>query len=118
MLLQNEKFIDLKTLSQILLIKGAKGATKWCEDHDIKIHIVGNKRVVSKFMVDIEIDKDLIKDLKSKYPNKWEELYKCYIDKDRLGYLLLIDSTPNLDFRPTNQQAIPQSSFAKSLAAS
>lgn len=110
--------MDLKTLSQILLVKGSTGATKWCEDHKIKIKIIGNKRVVSRFMVDMEIDKDLIKELKTKYPTKWEELYRCYQDNDRLGYLLLIDENPELDFRPLAQQTAPTSRFAKDFAKS
>lgn len=113
-----EKFIDLKTLGNILLIKGLQGITKWCEDHKIPIQILGKKRVAYRFLVEMELDKKLLQDLKNKYPNKWEELYRCYQDNDRLGYLLLIDDEPALDFRPVARQTRPKSQLSQAFADS
>ena len=110
------RFIDLKTLGGLLQIKGSQGITKWCEDHQIPIQILGNKRVTHRFLVEMELDKNLVTSLKHKYPDKWEELYRCYQDNDRLGYLQIIDDTPELDFRPISKQVKPKSSFAKAFA--
>ncbi|WP_430409192.1 hypothetical protein [Kordia sp.] len=83
----DEKLIDLKELCSILLIKGIAGAKKWCEEVNIKIHTIGNKNVVHRFLVEIELDKQLINELKRKYPHKWDTLYQCYQENDKLGYL-------------------------------
>lgn len=114
----DETFIDLKNLCEILLITGVDTAIKWCKKANIKIQIIGKKRVVYRFLVEMEIDKKLVSELKSKYPDKWEELYQCYKDNDRVGYLLLIEDNTELDFRPISKQAIPQSRFSKRLANS
>ena len=114
----NEKLIDLRKLSEILLIKGIAGVARWCEKANIKIETVGNKRVVHRFLVDMELDKALISQLRKKYPKKWEELYKCYKDNDRLGYLLLLEDTPELNVRPISSQTTPKSNMAKAFANS
>jgi len=113
-----DRFIDLKALGDILLIKGIQGITKWCEDHKIPVQVLGNKRVAYRFLVEMELDKKLLQSLKSKYPDKWEELYKCYQDNDRLGYLQLLEEAPELDFRPISKQVKPKSSFAQAFADS
>lgn len=113
-----DKFIDLKTLGGILLIKGTQSITKWCEDHKIPIQILGKKRVAYRFLVEMELDKKLLQNLKNKYPNKWEDLYRCYQDDDRLGYLQILDDEPELDYRPISNQVRPRSRFAKAFASS
>lgn len=114
----NKKYLDLKSLCDILPITGIKSAAKWCEDANINIQIIGKKRVVYRFLVEMEIDKKLIKELKKKHPSKWEELYRCYQDNDRLGYLQLIEDEPELDFRPVARQTKPQSRFAQEFSKS
>ena len=37
-----------------------------------------------------ELDKLLISELKNKYPHKWDSLYQCYQQNDKLGYLQLL----------------------------
>ncbi|EDP94689.1 hypothetical protein U8527_07005 [Kordia algicida OT-1] len=114
----DEKFIDLKKLSEILLMRGIRSAKNWCETVGIKIQIVGNKSVVHRFLVDMELDKSLIVQLKKKYPKKWEELYRCYIDNDRLGYLMLLEDNPELNIRKISNTITPMSDTAKSFANS
>ena len=114
----NEKYLDLKSLCNILPLSGIKSVIKWCQDANIEIQIIGNKRVVYRFLVEMEIDKKLVKELKKKYPEKWEELYRCYRDDDRLGYLLLVDDNPELDLRRIAQRVIPKSSQAQKFANS
>lgn len=114
----NEKFIDLKELSEILLMRGIRSVQKWCKRVNIKIQIVGNKSVVHRFLVDMELDKGLITQLKKKYPKKWEELYKCYVDNDRLGYLLLLEDNPELNIGNISKTVTPMSNTAKDFANS
>lgn len=114
----SEKFIDLKTLSKLLLVSDTRAAHKWCESKNIEVQVIAKKQLVYRFLVDMELDKKLVNDLKKKHPLKWEELYRCYRDNDRIGYLLLLDDNPELNLRPISQQAVPRSRFSKSLAES
>ena len=93
----NEKLIDLKTLCELLQIKGIASAKKWCAKAKIKVLTIGNKNLVHKFLVDIELDKPLINDLKNNYPSKWIELYKCYKENDHLAYISLLEENAKLD---------------------
>ncbi|MFC4633856.1 hypothetical protein ACFO3O_08050 [Dokdonia ponticola] len=97
--MESNKFYELKELRNILPITDQRTIAKWLSDHHIPIQHIAGKKVVHRFMVDMEIDKSLVKELKLKYPEKWEELYTCYQDNDRLGYLLLLDD----EFVPTKR---------------
>lgn len=97
--MEKSKFYELKQLRNILPITDQRTIIKWLSDHHIPTQTIAGKKVVHRFMVDMEIDKSLVKELKQKYPEKWEELYTCYRDNDRLGYLLLIDD----EFTPSNR---------------
>lgn len=120
MLLENNtnRFIDLKALSSMLLLTDIRSAEKWCTEKKISINLIGGKKVVYLFLVEMELDKQLVSQLKLKYPQKWEELYKCYQDRDRIGYLLLIDEDPKLDFRPIAKKVSARSKRAKEFANS
>lgn len=115
---QNEQFIDLKKLCELLLVKGIASAKKWCEQTNIKIIEVGNKLVVPKFLVEVELDKHLIHNLKQKYPSKWIELYRCYKDNDHLGYISLLDDEKELDTTLIANRVKPMSNRAKRFANS
>ncbi len=115
MLLHDEKFIDLKTLGQILLLNDTRATQNWCAKKNIDIEYIGSRKVVYQFLVNIELDKNLVKKLKDKYPNKWEELYRLYQDNDRIGYLQLIDDNPEFDKSTMNKRVSAKSRFAKSL---
>ncbi len=92
MLLENNtnRFIDLKSLSEILLLTDTRSTEKWCNDKNIDISVLGNKKVVYRFLVEMELDKKLILQLKQKHPNKWEELYRCYQDNDKIAFIRLM----------------------------
>ena len=113
--LNENKLIDLKKLSEILLMKKLEGVKKWCQDKGIKIEMVGNKRVVHRFMIDLELDKGLIFQLQEKYPKKWEELYKCYKENDHLGYISLIKDDLEFNVEAISNRIMPVSDRAKKL---
>lgn len=110
-----EKFYELKDLCALLTVTDLRTVTKWCKEKNIIIERIGSKKVVNRFLVDIELDKPLLEGLKKKYPDRWEQLYECYLDKDRLGYLLLIDEHSTLDFRPTTSRIRAKSDIAAKL---
>ena len=112
---KDEKLIDLKKLCELLLVKGVASAKKWCEQANIKIIEVGNKLVVPRFLVDIELDKHLINNLKAKYPSKWVELYRCYKENDHIGYIAILDQDQELDTTPIASRIQPLSNRAKRL---
>lgn len=120
----NEKLIELKELQKILPIKTIVGIVKWCEKAGINIEIVGGKRVVHRFLVDMELDKGLISQLREKHPKKWEALYNCYKEGDHLGFLLLLEDTSELKkisrpknrFKKSNRIQNPKSDMAKKFA--
>ena len=67
----SEKFIDLKTLSKLLLVSDTRAAHKWCESKNIEVQIIAKKQLVYRFLVDMELDKKLVNDLKKKHPLRY-----------------------------------------------
>ncbi len=110
-----EKYIDLKRLGELLHIKDNRTITKWCNDKNIEIQIINKKSLVFRFLVEMELDKNFIMQLQSKYPDRWEKLYNCFLTNDKIGYLFLINETPSLKSTIAVKRAIPQSSFSSDL---
>jgi len=96
--MENKKFYDLKELGRLLLMHDNRSVIKWLKEKNIPIQIIGKKKVVHRFTVDIELDRSFIQELKLHNPDKWEELYNCYKNDNKLEYLLLLNSNDhNLD---------------------
>lgn len=114
--IEETKFIDLKTLGEVLHIKDKRTTTKWCEDKNIEIQTINKKRLVFRFLVDLELDKKFIKDLQEKHPEKWEELYRCYQNNDKLGYSILVEETRNIEHKITSHISEHKSRFSKILS--
>lgn len=100
--MEKKKFYELKELRGVLPMSDLRVIKKWLKNHSITIQVLGGRNVVNRFLVDMEIDKPLVEELKRKYPKKWKELYECYNDNDRLGYLLLIDGDYKVDNKHTD----------------
>jgi len=98
--MEKKKFYELKELRNLLPIHDLRVIKKWLQEHHIAIQVIAGRNVVNCFLVDMEIDKPLVKELKNHYPKKWKQLYECYRDNDRLGYLLLLDE----DFKVANHK--------------
>lgn len=117
---QNEKFIDLKELSKLLLLNDTRSALKWCQDKNIDIQTIGKKQVVHNFIVNMELDKKLLSDLQRKHPLIWEDLYKCYLENDHLSYIKFLDSNTDqiVVHERFSSAAIPETDYAKAFANS
>ena len=99
----------MSELCHLLNSTDPRTAIKWCEDKDLKVFLLCRKKVAYRFLVEVELDKILIQQLKKKYPNKWEDLYQCYQDNNRFEYLNLLEE--NIETAAIN--TIPQSKYAK-----
>lgn len=113
-----QRFIELKELGVILLLEDIRSVSKWCQDKGIDIQVIGKRKVVHRFMVEMELDKQLIIRLKENFPEKWEELYRCYKQQDQLGYLMLLleDTSGTTQKNISRQRVVPKSKFAKAFA--
>lgn len=85
---EDDKLIELKEVCNKIKSTDIRTAIKWCEKRRIPIIINGNKKLTYRFLIDIELDKDLVAFLKSKYPESWEKMYQLYLNNDTYGYIL------------------------------
>jgi len=104
------KFYELKELCNLLPISDVRTALKWCQQKKIAIEYVAGKKVVNRFLVDVEIDKTLLNYLKQNYPDRWEALYECYQNDDRIGYLLLTEQNKSVSSK--TQRIKPKSDIS------
>ncbi|WP_271769084.1 hypothetical protein [Aquimarina algiphila] len=84
---KNEKFIEMNELCKILKAIDTRTAAKWCEDLNIPLMNIGKKKVAYRFLVEMELDKKIIQQLKKQYPSNWEDLYRHYQNNDRYAYI-------------------------------
>jgi hypothetical protein len=106
-----KKFIQMSELCELLNTKDIRSATKWCEDKKITVFSLCNKRVTYRFMVEIELDKILIAQLKESNPETWEELYQCYQENNQSEYLNILNEKNKKNSFKTRSK--PQSKHAK-----
>ena len=112
---KNEKFIEMTELCQILKAKDVRTAEKWCRDNDIVIQVLCKKRVVYRFMVELELDRQLVAQLQSKYPDNWEELYRCYCNDDQFQYAMICETEKDKS-APVMSLVEPKSEIAQNFA--
>ncbi len=83
---ENDKFIELKELSKKIKSKDIRTTIKWCSKKGIPI--IGKKQKLTyRFLVDMELDREIVKFLKQHYPKSWQEMYQFYRNYDILGYI-------------------------------
>lgn len=76
---------------------------RWLVKKGITIYKETKVNFVYEIDVDVEIDKIKVRDLKGKYPNNWQELYKK-IAKDEAVYEMVVYSlTGDSLTRPTTK---------------
>ncbi|MBG6131784.1 hypothetical protein IWQ47_003474 [Aquimarina sp. EL_43] len=88
---KDDKLIELKEVCEKLKFKDIRTAIKWCKKTGIPVIPRGKQKLTYKFLVDIELDRDIVKFLKSEYPKSWKEMYTFYLDNDKRGYVLAIE---------------------------
>ena len=92
-----------------LKLKDFDATKRWLEKKGIAIYKETKTHFVYEIDVDVEIDKTRVKDLRNKYPNNWEKLYKK-IAKDDSVYEMVVHSLvgesvarPTTKLKLTNQ---------------
>ena len=88
----SEKFIDMAELCQIIKATDPRTAEKWCKEKGLTTLMLGKKKMIYRFMVELELDKVLIEKLKKQHPEHWEELYRCYLEDNHYEYLALLEN--------------------------
>ncbi|WP_024768062.1 hypothetical protein [Aquimarina macrocephali] len=84
----DDKFIELKEVCKKIKSTDIRTAINWCKKTGIPIITRGNKKLTYRFLVEIELDKDIIQFLQSKYPKSWKKMYLLYIKNDKFEYIL------------------------------
>ncbi len=84
--LKNDTFIDIIELCKMIKVQDVRTAIKWCEEFKIPILFMAKKRVTYRFLVEAELDKQIIKKFKQQSPENWEYLYQCYRRNDLENY--------------------------------
>ncbi len=108
----NEKYIELSEISSILKAKNIGTAQKWCEKLKLPILVIGRKKMSYRFLVEAEMDKRIIQLFKKQAPDKWEELYRLYLEDDRYGYVIATQSrkkkrsNASMGVKPLSKEAI------------
>ena len=85
---ENEIFIEMTELCQIIKAQDIRTAMKWCRDVEIPVQVLGKRKLAYRFLVEAELDKVIIQKFKKQDPENWEQLYKHYKNNDAFGYLL------------------------------
>jgi len=80
------KFISIEEVAS-KLIHEKRFAISWCINNDITIHTIGNKKVVDEFEFKCAFEKPRIDDLKRKYGEHWEEVYRLENSEDVVGFI-------------------------------
>ncbi len=75
--------IYLKELGYLLDYHTAISVKRWCRRHKINIHKDGGKNYIFRYEYDRVNNEPLIKDLKQKYGDRWEEAFE-YAKKGEL----------------------------------
>ncbi len=111
---KNNRLIEMAELCQILKTKDVRTAIKWCEEFKIPILFVAKKRMTYRFLVETQLDKQIIQTFKKQSPHNWEYLYECYRNNDPYRYML---ETQVYDRKKSKMATIrkPQSKNAKNL---
>jgi hypothetical protein len=85
---EDDRFIELKEVCKKIKSTDIRTAINWCEKTGIPIITRGKKKLTYRFLVEIELDKDIVQFLQSKYPESWKKMYLLYIKNDKFGYIL------------------------------
>jgi hypothetical protein len=86
--------IYLNEMLKLINRKDIRTAKKWCKDNHLKIHKDSSGEFTFLNDFDLAFDMPLIKDLKLKHGDNWEEYYHAY-NKNEL--YKMIDSTKSVE---------------------
>ncbi len=102
----NTKNLGLLTILEVakkLKLSNFDASKRWLEKKGIKIYKETKTHLVYEIDVDVEIDKNKVKDLRIKYPNNWEQLYKKIAKDDSVYEMVVFILNGETVSRPTTK---------------
>jgi hypothetical protein len=102
----NTKSLGLLTILEVakkLKLSNFDASKRWLEKKGIKIYKETKTHLVYEIDVDVEIDKNKVKDLRIKYPNNWEQLYKKIAKDDSVYEMVVFILNGETVSRPTTK---------------
>ena len=102
----NTKSLGLLTILEVakkIKLSNFDASKKWLEKKGIKIYKETKTHLVYEIDVDVEIDKNKVKDLRIKYPNNWEQLYKKIAKDDSVYEMVVFILNGETVSRPTTK---------------
>ena len=102
----NTKSLGLLTILEVakkLKLSNFDATKRWLEKKGIKIYKETKTHLVYEIDVDVEIDKNKVKDLRIKYPNNWEQLYKRIAKDDSVYEMVVFILNGETVSRPTTK---------------
>jgi hypothetical protein len=102
----NTKSLGLLTILEVakkLKLNNFDASKRWLEKKGIKIYKETKTHLVYEIDVDVEIDKNKVKDLRIKYPNNWEQLYKKIAKDDSVYEMVVFILNGETVSRPTTK---------------
>ena len=70
--------IPLKEVMGILRFNDIRSVVKWCKNKSVIILKFGKEMYVNMAEFEVAMDQPLIESLKTKYPDRWKEMYAAY----------------------------------------
>ena len=102
----NTKSLGLLTILEVgkkIKLSDFEAIKRWLEKKGIKIYKETKTHLVYEIDVDVEIDKNKVKDLRIKYPNNWEQLYKKIAKDDSVYEMVVFILNGETVSRPTTK---------------
>jgi hypothetical protein len=83
--------LTLLEVGPIIKLKDIAAIKGWLKKHNVQIHKYSKVNYVYQIEVDVEIDKVYARNLRVKFPNNWQEIYKK-VSKDCSVYDMVVIS--------------------------
>jgi hypothetical protein len=76
---------------------------KWLLQKNITIHSDRKPYTVYEIDVDCELDKPYVRDLRNKYPDNWEEIYRKIAKDDAVCEMVVLSLSGEVKFKPLSK---------------
>jgi hypothetical protein len=76
---------------------------KWLLQKNITIHSDRKPYTVYEIDVDCELDKGYVRDLRNKYPDNWEEIYRKIAKDDAVCEMVVLSLSGEVKFKPLSK---------------
>lgn len=76
--------IPISQIKERIGVADVRTVQKWCEENDIKIHMMHKKKCIYNIDLENALEMTYIKALHEKHPDNYKELYEAMKNKDFL----------------------------------